>query len=113
MSDLEKTDYSQQQRQINIRVNRELQELVQAVADELQISENEAVEELLYSILNVRRIILAGNLNSKSKYEAPFVNRPQIDNRKRRKIDRVALLTVIAFAIGALLAVLYALLAKR
>ncbi|MGA9996791.1 MAG: hypothetical protein WBP93_15335 [Pyrinomonadaceae bacterium] len=113
MDDLEKSGYVPTHKSIKIHVSRELQELIHIVANELQMSESEAVEELLFLVLSLRRIILAGTKSGHYQYEADIAPPVLPNNRKKRKTDLVTLITAIAFALGALLAVVYILLTKR
>lgn len=113
VSDSPKNTFPRQQRTMEIRVNDELQELIRKVADDFQISESEAAEELIYSVLVFRRVILAGREEQKTFQDSFVPLRYEITESKKRTIDQAALIISLAFAIGALLAVVYVLLIKK
>jgi hypothetical protein len=98
---------------ITVPVNAELQQLIRSVSAEWQVSETEAVEELLFFVLHLRRMILAGTGNEPQKTEQKTIAKALPHEVVKSKFDRIGVITALAFGLGALLAVLYVLLTKR
>jgi hypothetical protein len=97
---------------LSVPVSTELQQLIRSVSEEWKVTEAEAVEELLFLVLCLRRIILAGTGNEPHKTEQKIVGET-LPKDVKSKFDRIGVITALAFGLGALLAVVYVLLTKR
>ena len=100
---------------VSVPISPELETYIRSVADELEITEDEAVQELLFLIMYWRRLVMAGAPSRQVQPQAPETIAAQVPAQAVRinKFDRLGVITAIAFGVGALLAVLYVLLTKR
>jgi hypothetical protein len=101
------------QKTYQIQVSGELRELIESVASEFQITESEAVEELLHSILQLRRIVRADTEFRRPSERTASPHKPVMDARKQRIVNLATVIIAFAFALGAILAVLYLLLKNK
>ncbi len=87
--------------------------MIRSVSADWQVTEAEAVEELLFLVLYLRRIILAGTGTDPHKTEQEIRREAPPEDVVKSKFDRIGIITALAFGLGALLAVVYVLLTKR
>jgi hypothetical protein len=107
--------------ELHLKPSADVFELIDAVANDLMISREQAAERILYSVTELRRIVLAGSttrppappVETAAEERPEHSQEPEVKRSERRPWSFEAILIAAATALGIISALIYTFVYRR